>query len=395
MKTVGIIGGGQLGQMMTQAASKLDLDIVVLEKGDNPPAVQVGAKQIVGDLNDAEKIRELAENSDFITWEIEHINTEVLEKLETEGIKINPSPKTLSQIKDKYLQKEFLSENGIPVAPFKKVESVEDIKKAAEELGMPMLLKTRFGGYDGKGNFVVRNDDDIKVGFNKLGGENLYVEGFVEFEKELAIMAAREKQSLPAEAGKNGKIRGTLFPRSGSEIKTYPVVETIHENNILQITLTPAPITQEQSQKAEEFAIKVMEHLEGAGVFGIEMFLTKSGDILVNEIAPRVHNSGHYTIEACETSQFENQLRAVSEMELGETKMKFKAAVMVNILGEREGEVSVKGVEDAEALGNCFVHIYGKKNIKMERKMGHITVVGDNLDEVLEKANKARSLIQI
>jgi len=374
MKTVGIIGGGQLGQMMTQAASKLDLDIIVLEKNDNPPAVQAGAKLIIGDLNDAEKIRELAENTDFVTWEIEHINTDVLEELENEGFIINPSPKTLSKIKDKYLQKEFLRSNNIPVAPFKRVESIEEIEKAAEELGLPLLLKTRFGGYDGKGNFVVRNDKDIEEGFKKLGGENLYVEGFVEFEKELAIMAARDKKG---------------------NIKTYPVVETIHENNILQVTLAPAPISADQSQKAEEFARKVMEHLEGAGVFGIEMFLTKSGDILVNEIAPRVHNSGHYTIEACETSQFENQLRAVSEMELGDTSMKVGAAVMVNILGERDGIASVKGVQEAEALGDCFVHIYGKKDVKVERKMGHITVVGDSLEEVLDKANKARSLIQI
>lgn len=374
MKTVGIIGGGQLGQMMTQAAAKLDLDIIVLDKNENPPAVQVGAKQIVGDLNDAEKIQELADASDYITWEIEHINTEILEKLETKGVRINPSPKTLSRIKDKFLQKEFLKNGNIPVAPFKKVESVEDIKNAAEELGMPMLLKTRFGGYDGKGNFVVRNEQDIKEGFDNLGGENLYVEGFVDFEMELAVMAVRDINGI---------------------IKTYPVVQTIHENNILQVVLAPAPVSKEVLEKAAGFAEKVLEHLEGAGVFGIEMFLTKSGEVLVNEIAPRVHNSGHYTIEACETSQFENQLRAVSEMELGGTEMKYKAAVMVNILGEREGTALVKGVEDAEVLGNCFVHIYGKKEVKMERKMGHLTVVGDNLEEVLEKANKARSLIEI
>lgn len=373
-KTIGIVGGGQLGRMLTEASESLDLDIIVLEPTKNPPAVQVGGKQILGSLTDPEKIKELAEKSDFLTWEIEHINTEVLEELENQGFKINPSPRTLAKIKDKFLQKEFLKENGVPTALFRKVENIEDLKKAAEELSLPIVLKTRFGGYDGRGNFVIRNESDFEEGFNRLGGENLYAEGWVDFEKELAVMAARDK---------NGNI------------KTYPVVQTIHENNILQVVLAPAPISSEQSLKAEEFAKKVMEHLDGAGVFGIEMFLTKSGEILVNEIAPRVHNSGHFTIEACNTSQFENHLRAVSEMELGSTDMKTGASVMINILGDRNGVAETKGIEEAEKLGNVFVHIYGKKEVKPERKMGHLTVVGDNLEKVLEKANLARSLISI
>ena len=172
-------------------------------------------------------------------------------------------------------------------------------------------------------------------------------------------------------------------------------IPCLYENNILQVVLAPAPISSEQSLKATEFAKKVLEHLDGAGVFGIEMFLTKSGDVLVNEIAPRVHNSGHFTIEACEVSQFENQLRAVSEMELGDTSMKVGAAVMVNILGERNGAAEVSGVEEAEKLGNVFVHIYGKKDVKVERKMGHLTVIGENLEEVLEKANQAKRLISV
>lgn len=373
-KKVGIIGGGQLGQMMTEAAPKLDLDIIVLDPGENPPAVQAGAQQIIGDLHDSEKIKDLASKSDFLTWEIEHINTEILEELEKQGVKVNPSPKTLAQIKDKFLQKEYLKENGIPAAPFKKVENEEEILEAAKELGFPLLLKTRFGGYDGRGNHVLHNENEIAEGFNKLGKENLYVEGFVEFEKELSVIAARDEQG---------------------NIKTYPVVETIHENNILQVVLAPAPISSEQSLKATEFAKKVLEHLDGAGVFGIEMFLTKTGEVLVNEIAPRVHNSGHFTIEACDVSQFENQLRAISEMELGDTSMKVAAAVMVNILGERNGAAEVSGVEEAEKLGNVFVHIYGKKDVKTERKMGHLTVMGENLEEVLEKANQAKRLISV
>ena len=371
---MGIIGGGQLGQMMTEVAGKLNLEVIVLDPGDNPPAVQAGASQIKGDLRDSEKIKELAKNSDFLTWEIEHINAEVLEQLEQTGAKVNPSPKTLSQIKDKYLQKEYLKENGIPTAPFRKVENEQEIEDAARELGLPLLLKTRFGGYDGRGNHVIHSVEEINDGFEKLGKEYLYVEGFVEFEKELSVIAVRDKE-------------GT--------IKTYPVVETIHENNILQVVLAPAPVSSEQSLKATDFAKKVLEHLEGAGVFGIEMFLTKGGEIMVNEIAPRVHNSGHFTIEACEVSQFENQLRAVSEMELGSTGMKVGAAVMVNILGERNGIAEVSGAKEAEGLGDVYVHIYGKKDVKPERKMGHLTVVGDNMEEVLERANKAKSLITI
>lgn len=372
--TVGIIGGGQLGAMMTEAALDLDLDITVLDPGENPPAVLVGAEQIKGDLKDSEKIKELAENSDFLTWEIEHINTEVLEELESQGFKINPSPHTLVKIKDKLLQKEFLRECGIPTAPFLKVNSEADVKEASKKLGFPLLLKTRFGGYDGRGNHVVKSEKDIAEAFEKLGKENLYVEGFVDFDRELSVIAVRDTKG---------------------EIRTYPVVETIHENNILQITLAPAPIRLEQSDMAIEFAQNVMEHLDGAGVFGIEMFLNKKGEVLVNEIAPRVHNSGHFTIESCITSQFENHLRAVTGMELGDTSMKVGAAVMVNILGDREGVAEAKGVEDAELLGDVFVHIYGKKDVKPERKMGHITITGDSLEEVSKKANLARNLVTI
>ena len=373
-KTVGIIGGGQLGMMLTQANENLGFRIIVLEDTENPPAVQVGAEQIKGGLNDGEKIRELASRSDYLTWEIEHINTEVLEVLEKEGFIINPAPSTLAKIKDKFLQKEFLQSNGIPTAPFKKVENAQQVLEASKELGLPLLLKTRFGGYDGRGNHVIHSEDEVERAFEKLGKENLYVEGFVEFEKELSVIAVRDTEG---------------------NIKTYPVVETIHENNILRVVLAPAPISSEQSGKALEFARGVMESLDGAGVFGIEMFLTKSGEVMVNEIAPRVHNSGHFTIEGGETSQFENHLRAISGIELGSTEMKVKAAVMINILGERNGVAEASGVEEAEKLGNVFVHMYGKKDVKVERKMGHLTVIGDNLQDVLDKANKARVLISI
>ncbi len=373
-KKIGIIGGGQLGRMLTEAATTLEFETIVLDPSENSPAAKVGAKQILGSLSDEGKIQELAETVDYLTWEIEHINTRILESLSEKGFSINPSPKTLVIIKDKLSQSEFLEKFEIPTASFKRVESGEDVLKAAEEFGYPLVLKSRFGGYDGRGNFVIENAEQVKEGFKTLGEQNLYVEKFVEFEKELAIMAARDT-------------RGNVV--------TYPVVETIHKNNILHYTLAPAPISPKQRKDAEEFAKKVLKHLEGAGVFGIEMFLAKDGSILVNEIAPRVHNSGHYTIEACETSQFEQHIRAITGMELGATQMVVPCAVMVNILGDRDAAAQVEGLHEALAIQGVSVHIYGKAKTKPQRKMGHITVTGDNIDEVFAKAKSARSLINI
>lgn len=371
---IGIVGGGQLGRMLVDAAHKLGFTVVVLDPTPDSPAGQVADKQIVGSFTDESKIRELAKEVDFMTFEIELANAEVLDELAQKGVEINPSAKTLSIIKDKYRQKEFLHKAKIPVADFLAVETEEDIKKAGKDFGYPMLLKARFDAYDGRGNFVVRSEDDIVVGMEKLHGRKLYVEKFVPFVKELAVMVARN---------------------TVGEILTYPVVETTHKNNICHTCVVPAAVNEEVTDNARALAVSVMEHLKGAGVFGVEMFLTEDNKVVINEIAPRVHNSGHYTIEACKTSQFEQHIRAITGMELGSTDLVVPAAAMVNILGERNGPAKVEGHEKATALEGVSVHIYGKKETKVERKMGHITAVGNSPQEALGKALKAREYISI
>jgi len=370
---IGIVGGGQLGRMLTEAALPLGFRVIVLDPGGNCPAAQVGAEQIVGDLYDSDSLKKLAEKADFITIEIEHLDTHPLEVIAGAGKPVNPSPKTIALIQDKFRQKAFLRETGIPVADFVEVSDIAAAENALQDFGGKMLLKSRHGAYDGRGNAVVNSPQDIETAMASLG-DKLYAEKFVPFKKELAVMVVRD---------------------TNGNVATYPVTETIHERNICVETLTPADIDPEVAEQAETFAKAVAEHLEGAGVFGIEMFLTDDDQILINEIAPRVHNSGHYTIEACETSQFEQHIRAITGMELGPTKLQVPAAVMVNILGKRNGPTEVKGVGEAEAVPGVAVHLYGKSPTKVDRKMGHITATGETLAEARERAVQARKLIDV
>jgi len=373
-KTIGIIGGGQLGRMLTLAAKKLGFNVVVIDPGLNCPAAQVGAEQIVGDLYDPASIKELSGRADFITIEIEHLNTKTLEELEATGVKVSPSAKTIKLIQDKYLQKKKLFESGIPVAPFVEITDEASAYDAMEQFGGKMLIKTRHGAYDGRGNMVVESEADIHEALELFKDKALYAEAFIPFEKELAVIIARD-------------VSGNIV--------TYPTVQTIHERNICVEVLSPAPIAEELREKAEQVAYKVAEVLEGAGIFAIEMFLTDSNDILVNEIAPRVHNSGHQTIEANITSQFEQHIRAISGMALGDTSMKVPAAVMINILGERNGETNLTGLENIVDKEFVFVHDYEKSPTKIDRKMGHITAIGDNLEQAKKRAEDARAVISI
>jgi 5-(carboxyamino)imidazole ribonucleotide synthase len=371
---IGIVGGGQLARMLTFDAKKMGFTVTVLDPTPNSPGGQVADKQIIADLNDEKAMMALAENADYITLDWELANPDILEQIEKKGIPVNPSPKTLRIIKDKYQQKVFLQKHTIPVAPFVAVKTEQDIKNVVKKFGYPFLLKAKLGAYDGKGNYLVKRKKDITKAFEKLGREHVYAERFIPFVKELAIMIARS---------------------TTGEIKTFPVVETIHKNNILHMTIAPAPVQKKIAKKVEKLAKKVMNHLQGAGVFGIEMFLTKDGKILINEIAPRVHNSGHYTIEACITSQFEQHIRAVTGMPLGKTDMLRKSSVMINILGDRTGKTHVQGIENVLALPGVTPHVYGKTETKQERKMGHITVIGKNLTTCIAYAKKARKLLTI
>lgn len=372
--TIGIVGGGQLGRMLTLAALPLGFKVVVVDPTPNSPAAQVGAQEITADLYNEPALRKLAKLSDYITVEIEHLDTNVLEKIAKLGKPINPAPATIRLIQDKFKQKEFLHKAGIAVAPFTPVNGIEDAKQALKKFGGKMLLKARLGAYDGRGNMVVKNQKEIEQAFAKFGDTPLYAEAFIPFKKELAVMVARS-------------LKG--------DVAIYPVVQTKHERNICVEVIAPAPITLAEKKAAERLALKVAKHLKGAGVFGIEMFLTKDGKVLVNEIAPRVHNSGHYTIEANRTSQFEQHVRAISGLPLGATDLVTPSAVMINILGERNGPVELRGIDAVLSLPHTSIHLYGKSPTKVDRKMGHITSTASNHTQALKRARQARQKVQI
>jgi len=373
-KKIGIVGGGQLGRMMVEPAHKLGFEVYILDPTENSPAGQIADKQIVANFDDQAKIVELASEVDYLTFEIELADAEILNAIAMTGVEVNPTGKTLSIIKDKFNQKRFLRDNNIPTPNFVQVTDKEDAIQAGEKFGYPYILKARFGSYDGRGNSLVQNEGDINRAFEKLKGRKLYAERFVSFEKELAVMAVRS---------------------TAGDIKTYSAVETIHKHHICHTVIAPAEISEELNAKAQELAVEVLELFDGAGAFGVEMFLTKQGRILVNEVAPRVHNNGHHTIESCETSQFENHIRAVSDLDLLSTEMQTSCAVMINILGERNAVAEPKGIEEAEKIEGVSVHIYGKADVKVERKMGHITAVADTVFEARGKAEQARALISI
>ena len=354
-KVLGIIGGGQLGMMITEAASKMNSEIskiIVLDPTENCPASKVGAEQIIADFKDEDAIKKLSELSDIITYEIESGNSDVLKKLEV-NTEINPSPETLRIIQDKLLQKQFLRDNDIPVADFIEINNKEELEREIDSMGLPLLLKTRRDAYDGRGNFKINSKDQIDDALDLFSGKTLMVEKFVNFQKEVSVIAARNTKG---------------------EITTYPVVENIHENNILRMTIAPGRVSDSVRKEAEEVAHKTMEVLHGAGVFGIEMFVTQDDKILINEIAPRVHNSGHHTLQSSTVSQFELHLRAILGMELGDTSIK-SPTIMYNILGPGtfKGEYNVL----CRQGNNIFLKMYGKLESKPQRKIGHVNIVDD------------------
>ena len=376
-KKIGIIGGGQLGKMMIQEAKKMGFYITVLDPTLKCPAHTLVDEHIVANFDDETAIRLLASKSDVITYEFEHIGADILETLENEGVKVYPTAKSLKIIQNKYSQKSLLLKNNIPMPEFTSVETPNDIKNAGEKYGYPFLLKSCTGGYDGKGNFVIHNENEITEGFKALGSGKipLMAEKFFPFTMEISVLACR---------GING------------EIEVYPVAENIHHDNILFETRVPANISEETSKKAMELAKSVMEIFEGVGMFCVEMFVDKDGNVALNEVAPRPHNSGHYTIEACMTSQFEQHIRAVSGLPLGSSKL-IMPTVMRNLLGEEgfNGNATVEGADEALNIKGVYLHIYGKEKSVPKRKMGHLTVISDTLEEAAEKAKKAYDFIKI
>ena len=374
-KRLGIIGGGQLGMMITEAAQNLSdeiSEITVLDPTENCPAAQAGAKQIVGDFKDELAILKLAEQSDIITYEIESGNTDVLSKLKAE---IEPSPSTLGIIQDKFSQKTFLSENELPVSQFYEITSLDDLHEKINELGLPVLLKSRRDAYDGRGNFKIASENEIEKAYQHFDGKSLMVEKFVDFKMEVSVIAIRNTKG---------------------KIATYPLVENIHEDNILKMTIAPARVSDDVISDAGEIAKKTMEVLKGAGVFGIEMFIDQNDEILINEIAPRVHNSGHHTLQSCKTSQFEQHLRAILGLELGSTDLVHKT-VMCNILGPDGFEGKYKPVQLAN--DGAYLKMYGKDVSKPQRKLGHFNVVdlNDSKDasELLKMADEIKNSVSI
>ncbi|TYI02754.1 hypothetical protein ES332_A11G289300v1 [Gossypium tomentosum] len=363
-KIVGVLGGGQLGRMLCQAASKMAIKVMVLDPSENCPASALAYDHMVGSFDDSATVEEFAKRCGVLTVEIEHVDVATLEKLEQQGINCEPKASTIRIIQDKYLQKVHFSRHGIPLPEFMEINNLEETKRAGELYGYPLMIKSKRSAYDGRGNVVAKSEGELSLAIDVLGGfgRGLYVEKWAPFIKELAVIVARGRDN---------------------SILCYPLVETIHKENICHIVKAPADVPWRIRKLANDVAYKAISSLEGAGVFAVELFLTRDGQILLNEVAPRPHNSGHHTIESCYTSQFEQHLRAVVGLPLGDPSMKTPAAIMYNLLGEDEGEpgfrVAHQLIARALEIPGATAHWYDKPEMRRQRKMGHITLVGPSV----------------
>jgi 5-(carboxyamino)imidazole ribonucleotide synthase len=371
---IGIIGGGQLARMIIEECNKFAFEFYILSAENNSPAGQITSNEITGDWNDEECLKKFSGICDIITLENEFIDHKKIKFLEETGKAVYPGSHTIKLIQDKLYQKETLEKLDIPVSKFCRVDSAEDIANFAEKNNYPLILKSRTMGYDGKGNIEIKSGNEISKAFGILSERGkLLCESFIDFDKEIATQVVRN--------------------RSG-EIRIYPVVETIQKDHICKLVIASENLFGNLRQKVEEMAVKIVNELNYVGVLGIEMFL-KGDDILVNELAPRVHNSGHYTIEGCYTSQFENHIRAILDLPLGNTELRNDNSVMINIIGERNGEAKLSRAGKIFSMEKVYLHIYGKKETKKGRKMGHITVLRKDLNEAIKIAGEARSDINI
>lgn len=370
-KTLGILGGGQLGRMVIQSAINYNIDIHILDPDANAPCKSICQKFIHGKLTDFDTVYNFGQECDIITIEIENVNTDALEKLASEGKEVYPQPSLIRLIQDKRVQKQFYQEKGIPTAEFILTENKDEVMLNAAFL--PAVNKLGKEGYDGRGVQVLKNADDLEKAFDAPG----LLEKLIHFDKEISVIVAKNKRG---------------------EVIAYPSVEcAFHPTaNLVEFLFAPAEISPEIEAKAQEIALKVIHELDLVGILAVEMFVTKEGNILVNEIAPRPHNSGHHTIEANMISQFEQHLRAVLDMPLGNTELRTPAA-MVNLLGEDGfvGEAYVEGLDEAMAQKGVYVHLYGKKLTKPFRKMGHVTILDNDIETLKKRAMEIKSLIKI
>ncbi len=372
---LGIIAGGQLGKMLIQEASKWDIITYVMDNDENCPAGKIASHYIKGSNLEFDSVYQFGKLVDVLTFEMENINIDALKRLKSEGHRIVPDPEILELIQDKGLQKAFYEKNGIPTARFQICDSEAAILNGIEQgdISFPFVQKLRKGGYDGRGVAVIKDKNDLK---KLLHGPSV-IEEKVEIEKEISVIVARNKKG---------------------EIKCYPVVEMLFDPyaNLVDKLICPASVTVEQSEKAIDFAGDIIELLNMEGLLAVEFFIDSKGEVVVNEMAPRPHNSGHHTIESIITSQFEQHLRAILNLPLGSTRLKLPS-VMINILGAdgHEGSVVYEGLTESMAIDGVKIHLYGKSVTKPYRKMGHVTVMSSSLECALKKADKVKQLIKV
>ncbi|QEC53637.1 5-(carboxyamino)imidazole ribonucleotide synthase [Anseongella ginsenosidimutans] len=368
---LGILGGGQLGKMLIQSAMDFGIEVHVLDPDYNASCSSYCHHFKVGSFKDFRDVYHFGKSLDLLTIEIENVNVEALKRLQEEGRRVFPQPELVELIQDKGLQKDFFIENGIPTAPFVKIKDKEELRQHTGKF--PAVQKLRKSGYDGRGVFKINSPDDLANAFN----EPSILEERVDFEKELSVLAARNESG---------------------EVVTYDVVEMEFnpEANLVEMLFSPALISPEMAREAREIAVKVIEKLNLVGLLAVEIFATRDGKLLVNELAPRPHNSGHHTIEACVTSQYEQHLRAILNLPLGSTRL-HSNAVMVNLLGAPgyTGDARYEGFPELAGLEGVHIHLYSKKKTKPFRKMGHVTITDNDLDKALEKARLIKEKFKI
>ena len=374
-KTIGILGGGQLGKMLLYDTRKWDIKTKVLDNNPNAPAKLSCDEFHVGDLMDYQTVLNFAKNIDVLTIEIENVNVKALEEIEKKGIKVYPQPNVLAIIQNKLKQKKFYKENKIPTAPFREFKSIKSIKEQIihGNLCFPFVWKSNSMGYDGFGVKIIKSNRDIE----ELNDTPGFIEDLIEIKKELSVIICRNAKG---------------------EIKNFPVVEMIFNNdsNQVEYIISPARINNEISRKAISIALKLSKLYNHVGIMAIELFLTSDNEILINEVAPRPHNSGHFSIEMSYTSQFEQHIRAILGLPLGEAKNKI-SGVMVNLVGEKQnnGPVKFSNIDQIMTIEGVTPHIYGKKETKPNRKMGHVTIVNEKIENAIKIAKKVKETIKV
>lgn len=368
---LGVLGGGQLGRMFIQSAISYDVQIYVMDVSKSAPCGHLAYEFTEGDIQSYEDVMAFGKNMDVITVEIEHVNVDALEALEKQGIKVFPQPRNLRLIQDKGLQKTFYQEHDIPTAPFQLFNNRSEIQECKNKF--PFIQKLRKGGYDGKGVKIIHSENELNEAFDAPS----LVEEKINFKKELSVIVARNEQG---------------------EVKSFPVVECEFNEqlNLVEFLFSPAEISESIEEKATILAKKVIQELDLVGLLAVELFLTQEDELLVNEVAPRTHNSGHHTIECNTVSQFEQHLRAILDLPLGNTEIK-TPGVMINLIGEPnyEGKVKYDGLEEVMKMKEVYIHLYGKQETRPGRKMGHVTITNSNLKEAKRNAREVQEKLKV